>query len=59
LNDADAAAQDLEKLKRTLDEYFNVKLETKETSLKGWNWGKAVVQGESLDMQLLVPVSWC
>lgn len=37
--------KELDKLKRTLDDYFNVKLETRDISLKGWNWGKAQVQG--------------
>lgn len=39
-------SQDHDKVKRTLDEFFNVKLETRDISLKGWNWGKADVQGE-------------
>lgn len=38
--------QDLEKVKRTLDDYFHIKVETRDTSLKGYNWGKALVQGE-------------
>jgi structure-specific recognition protein 1 len=36
----------MEKVKRTLDDYFHIKLETKDVSLKGWNWGKLDVQGE-------------
>ncbi|KAK4686032.1 FACT complex subunit SSRP1/POB3, partial [Tremellales sp. Uapishka_1] len=43
---------DHEKLRRTLDEFFNVKLETKDTSLKGWNWGKAVVQNQDVAFQV-------
>jgi structure-specific recognition protein 1 len=39
-------SQDHDKVKRTLDEFFNVKLEARDISLKGWNWGKADVQGE-------------
>lgn len=39
-------SQDHDKVKRTLDEFFNVKLETRDISLKGWNWGKADVLGE-------------
>lgn len=37
----------MEKVKRTLDDYFHIKLETKDISLKGWNWGKLDVQGGS------------
>ncbi|KAK8844846.1 FACT complex subunit POB3 [Kwoniella newhampshirensis] len=43
---------DLDKLKRTLDEYFNIKLETRDTSLKGWNWGKAQVSGNDVVFQV-------
>ena len=32
-------------MKRTLDDYFHVKVETRDGSLKGWNWGKAQVLG--------------
>lgn len=39
--------QDHDKVKRVLDEYFGIKLEIKDTSLKGWNWGKALIQGRS------------
>lgn len=35
---------DFDKVKRTLDEYFGIKLEHRDISLKGWNWGKAEVQ---------------
>lgn len=38
-------SQDLDKIKRTLQEYFNITLETRDTSLKGWNWGEAQVKG--------------
>nr|ODN85743.1 FACT complex subunit POB3 [Cryptococcus depauperatus CBS 7841] len=44
--------EDLDKLKRTLDEYFGIKLETKDVSLKGWNWGKTQVQGDDLVFQV-------
>lgn len=39
-------SQEFEKVKRTLEEYFSVKVEHRDTSLKGWNWGKATVQSE-------------
>lgn len=38
-------SQDLDKIKRTLDEFFSVKLEIRDISLKGWNWGELQVQG--------------
>lgn len=41
-----AHAQEFEKVKRTLDEFFHIKVESKDISLRGWNWGKALVQGE-------------
>ncbi|WVW81185.1 FACT complex subunit POB3 [Kwoniella bestiolae CBS 10118] len=43
---------DHDKVKRTLDEYFNIKMETRDTSLKGWNWGKAQVQGNDITFQI-------
>lgn len=39
-------SQEFEKVKRTLEEYFSVKVEHRDTSLKGWNWGKATVQSK-------------
>lgn len=33
-------------MKRTLEEYFSVKVESREPSLKGWNWGNAEVLSE-------------
>ncbi|OCF32303.1 FACT complex subunit POB3 [Kwoniella heveanensis CBS 569] len=44
--------EELDKVKRTLDEFFNIKLETRDTSLKGWNWGKAQVQGNDITFQV-------
>ncbi|WRT63126.1 FACT complex subunit POB3 [Kwoniella shivajii] len=44
--------EDHDKVKRTLDEYFNIKLETRDSSLKGWNWGKAQVQGNDITFQV-------
>ncbi|WVR03030.1 FACT complex subunit POB3 [Kwoniella sp. DSM 27419] len=44
--------EDLDKVKRTLDEFFNIKLETRDGSLKGWNWGKAQVQGNDITFQV-------
>ncbi|WVQ82935.1 FACT complex subunit POB3 [Cryptococcus sp. DSM 104549] len=43
---------DFDKVKRTLQEYFNVKLDTRDTSLKGWNWGEVQVQGNDLNFQV-------
>lgn len=43
---------DLDKIKRTLQEYFNITLETRDTSLKGWNWGEAQVKGTDLVFQV-------
>ncbi|OXB33370.1 FACT complex subunit POB3 [Cryptococcus neoformans] len=43
---------DLDKIKRTLQEYFNITLETRDTSLKGWNWGEAQVKGSDLVFQV-------
>ncbi|WWC67387.1 FACT complex subunit POB3 [Kwoniella pini CBS 10737] len=43
---------DHDKVKRTLDEFFNIKLETRDSSLKGWNWGKAQVQGNDIAFQI-------
>jgi structure-specific recognition protein 1 len=40
--------QEHDKVKRTLDEYFGIKVETRDTSLKGWNWGQMDVEGELL-----------
>jgi structure-specific recognition protein 1 len=42
--------QDADKVKRTLDEYFSVKMETKDVSLRGYNWGQASVESESIDL---------
>ena len=39
-------------MKRTLDDYYNIKLETRDPALKGYNWGKAIVQ--SNDIEFLV-----
>ncbi|ODN86799.1 FACT complex subunit POB3 [Cryptococcus wingfieldii CBS 7118] len=43
---------ELDKLKRTLQEYFDINIETKDISLKGWNWGEAQVQGNDLAFQV-------
>ncbi|TXT07312.1 hypothetical protein VHUM_03482 [Vanrija humicola] len=39
---------EFEKVKRTLDEYFGIKLDHRDISLKGWNWGKAEVQNNEI-----------
>ncbi|KAI9633310.1 putative subunit of the heterodimeric FACT complex [Dioszegia hungarica] len=43
---------DLDKIKRTLDEFFSVKLEIRDISLKGWNWGELQVQGNDIQFQV-------
>ncbi|KAL7420413.1 FACT complex subunit [Cryptotrichosporon argae] len=40
--------EDHDKVKRTIEDYFSIKLDTKDISLKGWNWGKAVVQNNDI-----------
>jgi structure-specific recognition protein 1 len=42
--------EDLEALKKAIDTVTNgnVQLDVKDVSLKGWNWGKADVQGMSI-----------
>jgi structure-specific recognition protein 1 len=37
---------DFDKVKRTLEEYFSIKLDHRDVSIKGWNWGKAAVERE-------------
>ena len=51
-------SQDFDKVKRTLDDYFHIKVESRDAALRGWNWGKAVVQGwliKFLSALLLIP----
>ncbi|KAK1921138.1 putative subunit of the heterodimeric FACT complex [Papiliotrema laurentii] len=43
---------EFEKVKRTLDEFFHIKVESKDISLRGWNWGKALVQGDEIEFQV-------
>jgi structure-specific recognition protein 1 len=38
--------QDTDKVRKILDDWYEVKMEVRDTSLKGWNWGKAEVQGK-------------
>jgi structure-specific recognition protein 1 len=38
--------QDQEKLSNIFKQHFHVTLETKDLSLRGWNWGKVDVQGK-------------
>lgn len=39
---------DHERLKNAANNYYNITLEEKETSVRGWNWGAAEVQGDDL-----------
>lgn len=39
--------QDAEVVKDALKAFYKKDLETKEPSVKGWNWGKTDFQGES------------
>lgn len=43
--------QNLDEIKKILDEFFGVKLEIRDVSLRGYNWGKAVVESERLLMR--------
>jgi hypothetical protein len=38
--------QEFDKVKRTLEEYFSIKLDHRDVSIKGWNWGKATIDSE-------------
>jgi structure-specific recognition protein 1 len=38
--------QEVEKVKRVVDEFFQLKLEVKDVSLRGYNWGQASVESE-------------
>jgi structure-specific recognition protein 1 len=39
--------QNLDEIKKILDEFYGLKLEIRDVSLRGYNWGKAVVESES------------
>ena len=41
-----------EKVEKAMKEHFNVTLENREHSLKGWNWGKAKFEGNELVFQV-------
>jgi structure-specific recognition protein 1 len=41
-----------DKLERAMKEHFNVVLENREHSLRGWNWGKAKFEGNELVFQV-------
>jgi structure-specific recognition protein 1 len=38
--------QNLDEIKKILDEFFGLKLEIRDVSLRGYNWGKASVESE-------------
>ncbi|KAG4302854.1 hypothetical protein PCANB_000870 [Pneumocystis canis] len=40
--------EDLDTLRKTIKKYFDVALEQREHSLKGWNWGKTEFSGSEL-----------
>ncbi|EMR10104.1 hypothetical protein PNEG_01383 [Pneumocystis murina B123] len=40
--------EDLDTLRKTIKKYFNITLEQREHSLKGWNWGKTEFSGSEL-----------
>jgi structure-specific recognition protein 1 len=40
--------EDHERLKNAVNNYYNITLEEKETSVRGWNWGYADIQGDDL-----------
>jgi len=37
---------DHERLSNLCKQYYNITIETKDTSVRGWNWGVAEVQGK-------------
>ena len=41
-----------EKVEKAMKEHFNVALENREHSLRGWNWGKAKFEGNELVFQV-------
>ncbi|EIW73062.1 hypothetical protein TREMEDRAFT_14396, partial [Tremella mesenterica DSM 1558] len=43
---------DHDKIKRTLDDYYNIKLETKDPALKGYNWGKVNVLNHDIEFSV-------
>ncbi|KIY65749.1 SSrecog-domain-containing protein [Cylindrobasidium torrendii FP15055 ss-10] len=42
------AREDHERMSKMLEQFFNITLESKEVSVKGWNWGVTDVQGQEL-----------
>jgi len=38
--------QNVDEIKKILDEFFGLKLEIRDVSLRGYNWGKATVESE-------------
>lgn len=45
--------QDHDKLSQLMKQYFSIVLETKETSVKGWNWGVTDFQGALVHTPLI------
>ncbi|PJF17714.1 High mobility group (HMG) box domain-containing protein [Paramicrosporidium saccamoebae] len=45
-------AEALEELKDFVKEHYQVPFETKELSVKGWNWGKAEIDGNHLEFKV-------
>lgn len=40
--------EDHERLRNAVNHYYNITLEEKDTSVRGWNWGYADIQGDDL-----------
>ncbi|CAO3628976.1 unnamed protein product [Mucor hiemalis] len=45
-------ADDLEELKEAVKVFYKIPVESKEVSVKGWNWGKANFQGSNLNFSV-------
>ncbi|ORX35173.1 hypothetical protein BD324DRAFT_122298 [Kockovaella imperatae] len=44
--------EDFDKVKRTLDDYFHIKVESRDPALRGWNWGRATIDDGELSFQV-------
>ena len=49
-------SQAKEELERFAKRYYNINLDVKDTSVKGWNWGDANVQGKQSRVPTASPV---
>ena len=50
--------EDHERLRNSASNYYNITLEEKETSVRGWNWGAAEVQGQDLAFLVAGKPAW-